>query len=206
MPDLGQLIAQWGYLGIVVIVLLGNIGVPVPEETALIVAGYLVWQGHLRLSVVLIVAVVSAIAGDNLGYWLGRRYGQPAVERVAHWAAVDAERMGAMRRFVVRYGALAVFGGRFLPGLRFLAGPLAGAAGLNFRTFFLANALGATVFVPYGVGLGYAIGYGLGPYVAEMRLAERAVLIGAFIGIAGYVGRLVWARHRPKKHRPEATK
>jgi len=206
MPDLGQLIARWGYLGIVVVVLLGNMGVPVPEETALIVAGYLVWQGQLQLSIVLLVAVVSAVAGDNLGYGLGRRYGQRAVERVAQWAAVDAERMGSMRRFVSRHGALAVFGGRFLPGLRFLAGPLAGAAGLDFRTFFMANALGAALFVPYGVGLGYAIGYGLGPYVTEMRVAERVVLIGAFVAIGGYVGRLVWARHRPKRHRSGAKK
>lgn len=196
MPDLGHLVAQWGYPGIVVIVLLGNVGVPVPEETTLIVAGYLVWQGHLRLSIVLVVAVVSAIVGDNLGYGLGRWFGQTAVERVAHWAAVDADRMGSMRRFVSRYGPLAVFGGRFIPGLRFLAGPLAGAAGLGFRSFFVANALGAAVFVPYGIGLGYAIGYGLGPYVAEMRLAERAVVIGAFVCIAGYVGRMWWSRRR----------
>jgi membrane protein DedA with SNARE-associated domain len=196
MPDLGHLVAQWGYPGIVVIVLLGNVGVPVPEETALIVAGYLVWQGHLQLSIVLVVAVVSAIAGDNLGYGLGWWFGQPAVERVAQWAAVDADRMGSMRRFVSRYGPLAVFGGRFIPGLRFLAGPLAGAAGLGFRSFVVANALGAAVFVPYGVGLGYAIGYGLGPYIVEMRLAERAVVIGAFVCIAGYVGRIWWSRRR----------
>jgi membrane protein DedA with SNARE-associated domain len=196
VADLGQLIAQWGYPGIVVIVLLGNMGVPVPEETALIVAGYLVWQGHLRLSIVLVVAVVSAVAGDNLGYGLGRWYGQTAVARVAHWAAVDADRMESMRRFVSRYGALAVFGGRFVPGLRFLAGPLAGAAGLAFRSFFVANALGGAVFVPYGVGLGYAAGYGLAPYIADMRLAERVVLIGAFVCIGGYVGRLLWSRRR----------
>ena len=205
MPDFGHLVAQWGYPGIVGIVLLGNMGVPVPEETALIVAGYLVWQGHLRLSLVLAVAVSSAIAGDNLGYGLGWWYGQTVVERVAHWAAVDADRMGSMRRFVVRYGALAVFGGRFLPGLRFLAGPLAGAAGLKFRTFFVANALGAMVFVPYGVGLGYAVAYGLAPYVAQMRLAERLVLLGAFMGIGGYVGRRVWARRGRTGRRPSAS-
>jgi membrane protein DedA with SNARE-associated domain len=196
VPDLDQLIAQWGYPGIVAIVLLGNMGVPVPEETALIVAGYLVWQGQLRLPIVLVVAVVSAVAGDNVGYALGWWFGQRAVERVARWAAVDAERMASMRGFVSRYGALAVFGGRFIPGLRFLAGPLAGASGLGFRSFFVANAFGAAVFVPYGVGLGYAIGYGLAPYIAEVRLAERVVLVGAILCVGGYVGRMVWARGR----------
>lgn len=197
MPDLPQLIAQWGYPAIVLILVLGNMGVPVPEETALIVAGYLVWQGHLRLPIVFVVSVVSAVAGDNVGYWLGRRYGQTAVERVARWAAVDTERINAMRRFVARHGALAVFVGRFIPGLRFLAGPLTGASGLDFRAFFLANVFGAAVFVPYAVGLGYAIGYGLGPYIAEIQLAERAVLIGAILCVVAYAGwRIVQSRRR----------
>ena len=80
-----------------------------PEETTLIVAGYLVWQGYFRLPIVLAVGVISAVAGDNIGYWLGRRYGPVAVARVARWAAVDADRMESMRRFMLRHGALAVF-------------------------------------------------------------------------------------------------
>ena len=74
-----------------------------------VVAGYLVWQGYFRLPIVLAVGVISAVAGDNIAYWLGRRYGPVAVARVARWAAVDADRMESMRRFMLRHGALAVF-------------------------------------------------------------------------------------------------
>jgi len=198
MSDLGQFIAYWGYPAIFVVVVLGNVGLPVPEETTLIVAGYMVWQGYFRLSIVLAVGVISAVAGDNIGYWMGRRYGPAAVARVAQWAAVNAERMESMRRSRLRYGALAVFLGRFFPGLRFMAGPLAGAAGLGFRPFFVANILGAVVFVPYGVGLGYALGYGLAPYVAEIRFVERAGLIAVILGIVGLVGwRLLRSRLKP---------
>lgn len=70
--DLDQLLANWGYLTIALVVLLGNVGLPVPEETVLALAGYLVWAGELRLPAVLLVGTVSAAAGDNLGYWLGR--------------------------------------------------------------------------------------------------------------------------------------
>jgi hypothetical protein len=56
-------------------------GLPVPEETVLALAGYLVWSGRLQLLPVLVVGVFSAVAGDNLGYWLGRQYGRRAVER-----------------------------------------------------------------------------------------------------------------------------
>ncbi len=192
MPGLTSLIAHWGYAAIILIVVLGNVGVPVPEETALLVAGYLVWQGRFRLPIVLAVGIVSAVVGDNMGYWLGRRYGRGVVERIARWGQVRPERLEAMQRVLARYGPLGVFVGRFLPGLRFLAGPLAGATGLGFRPFFVANVLGAALFVPYGVGLGYAIGYGLGPYVARLRVAEHLVLLGLIIGVGALAGWRIW--------------
>jgi membrane protein DedA with SNARE-associated domain len=58
--------------------------------------------------------------------------------------------------------------------------------------------LGAMVFVPYALALGYALGYGLAPYVAELRVVERAVLIVIILGTAGLVGwRLLRSRLRP---------
>jgi len=77
MPNINQLITDWDYAGILFVVILGNIGLPVPEETVRAVAGYLVWSGRLQLLPVLIVALASAVAGDSLGYWLGRHYAGP---------------------------------------------------------------------------------------------------------------------------------
>jgi len=174
MPDINQLITDWGYAGIFLVVILGNIGLPVPEETVLAVAGYLVWSGRLQLIPVLIVSIVSAVAGDNFGYWLGRRYGRAAVERYARWLLTPA-RVVVAESFISRYGALAVCIARFVGGFRFLAGPLAGAVGLPFRSFLRGNLLGAVLFVPYAVGIGYAIGYGLGPYMAHVQHALGSI-------------------------------
>ncbi len=188
MPDLGELIHHSRYLAIFLVVVLGNMGLPVPEETILVLAGYLVWRGELWLPVVLAVGVVSAAAGDNLGYWIGRRYGQKPVERYARWALGNPGRQESAWRYVNRYGPFGVFAARFLPGLRVLAGPLAGAAGLRFLPFVVANVLGAALFVPYAVGLGYVIGYGLGDYVERIRHVEYIVLIGLTIFAIGGLG------------------
>ena len=99
-------ISHWGYLAVFVLVILGNAGVPVPEETVLLVAGFLVWTGQLRLDIVLVVGVVSAVVGDNIGYWLGRRFGRASLERHAHWILGHPERLGAMQRFVARRGEI----------------------------------------------------------------------------------------------------
>jgi len=129
-----------------------------------------VWSGRVQLVPVLLVAIVSAAAGDNLGYWLGRRYGRTTVERCGSRLLTPARVMAA-ESFVTRYGALAVCVARFIGGFRFLAGPLAGAGGLPFRSFVCGNLIGAVLFVPYAVGIGYAVGYGLGPYMAHVQQA-----------------------------------
>src|SRR2546422_8415721 len=192
MPDINQLMTDWGYAGIFLVVILGNIGLPVPEETVLAVAGYLVWSGRLQLIPVLVVALVSAVAGDNFGYWLGRRYGRGTVERYAHWL-LKPGRVVVAESFVSRYGALAICVARFVGGFRFLAGPLAGAVGLPFRSFLRGNLLGAGLFLPYAVGIGFAIGYGLGPYLAPVQHALRGIRpLGVLFAVIVVVLLVAW--------------
>src|SRR5262249_48027733 len=202
MPDPTELIDHWGYGAIFLFVVLGNVGVPVPEETTLLLAGYLAWRRTLRLSLVLAVGAVSAVAGDNPAYGTGRRYGLQPLMRYSRRFIAEPERFDRMRRFILRYGPWGVFVARFLPGLRFLAGPLAGMLGLPVRRFVVANVLGALVYVPAIVGVGYAVGYGLGDYVERLRgiigRVEHVVLAGALAGTVAILGwRLLRARRRP---------
>ncbi|MBI3001462.1 MAG: DedA family protein [Deltaproteobacteria bacterium] len=204
MPSLSDLIGHWGYLAIFLAVVLGNMGVPVPEEAILLLAGYLVWEGELWLPAVLFIGIVSAAGGDNLGYWLGRRFGQAVMKRYREWLFLKAEKFESMQQLVARYGPTGVFCARFLPGLRFLAGPLAGTVGLPFLPFFIANILGAVLYVPLAVGAGLAIGYGFGAHVAKLERiigkVEYVVLIAAFTGTVVIVfwravrTRRVWSR------------
>jgi membrane protein DedA with SNARE-associated domain len=201
MPLVSQFIEAWGYVAISVIVILGNLGIPIPEETALTVGGYLAWQGHLKFLPVVLVGLVSAVVGDNIGYLLGRRYGRLAL---AHWGRLSPERLARMQRFVLGYGMLAVFIARFVAGLRFMAGPLAGSSGMGFLRFFVANVLGAMVYVPVIVGAGYAVGYGLGDRIDWLRRmagdAEHLVWL-AVILVAAAIW-LVLRRRRPAAARP----
>ncbi len=202
MLDPAQLIGHWGYLAIFVLVVLGNMGIPLPEETVLLLAGYLVWQGDLRLPIVLAIGILSAVVGDNIGYQIGRQYGQRAIVRYGHWVLGDPKRLECMRGFVTRYGSRAVFVARFLPGIRFMAGPLAGATGLRPLPFLVANVIGAALYVPLSVALGYAVGYGLGDYVARVKRAvgavEHVVLAVAILAALALMG---WRATRAARSR-----
>jgi membrane protein DedA with SNARE-associated domain len=192
LESLQALVSQWGYIGLLAFVLLGSLGLPIPEESVLWVAGYLVWQGGYQLPLVLLIGIVGAVAGDNLGYWIGRGYGQRMVARYGVWARLTPPRVETMRGFVQNYGRVAVFLARFVVGLRFLAGPLAGSLGLRWRSFLAANVAGAVVYVPIMVGMGYAVGFGLGGYVDPILRAvakvEQSLLVGAVLLGVLYLG------------------
>jgi membrane-associated protein len=141
---------------------------------------------------VIVVGTISAAAGDIIGFWIGRKYGPAAIDRYRDSLLVKPERLESVRRFLNRYGAFAVFAARFIPGLRFMAGPLAGAAGMRPSVFVTANLLGAAVYVPYAVGIGFGLGYGVGQYAEGLRhvfgRVEYVVLIGTTIGVALVLG------------------
>ena len=187
MSDLSALVEHWGYVAIFVVVILGNVGLPVPEETVLALAGYLVHDGVLRLPLTLAVGVLGAATGDNVGYWIGRRLGRPTIERYGARVGITRERMERIEGFVTRYGALGVFGARFIPGVRMLGGPLAGACGLATLPFVIANLLGALVYVPYAVGIGYALAWGLGPWLRRIEHVAGKAEYVALLAIAVWV-------------------
>jgi membrane protein DedA with SNARE-associated domain len=205
---MSDLVTYWGYLAIFFFVVLGNMGFPFPEETILLLAGYLAWEGQLRLSLVLPVGILSAVIGDNIGYRIGRRYGQPLLDRYGPWIVGKPARLEAARRILLRHGARGVFVARFIPGLRFLAGPLAGTIGLRPSRFLLANVLGASLYVPIAVGLGYAVGYGLGDYVTRFeQLAGRVehyVILGAVLFTALLLAWRAWRWARPLRQPSES--
>src|SRR5574337_1760684 len=119
-------VAHWGYLLIGVIVMLGNVGIPVPEETVLLVGGYFAAKGMVSLWGLIPTAIVSATGGDSLGYWLGSRAGRRLLLQYGAAVGVTGPRLARTEEVFERYGPLTVFIARFVGGLRFMAGPMAG--------------------------------------------------------------------------------
>jgi membrane protein DedA with SNARE-associated domain len=196
------LLGHWGYWAIFGVVVLGNVGVPLPEETILVLAGYLVWAGELRLDLVLLIGILSAVLGDNVGYWIGRELGRPALERFGHLFLITRARLDAASAFVRRHGASAVFAARFLPGVRFLAGPVAGVTGLPPPVFIAANVCGAVLYVPGVVGIGYLVGLAFGDRLTALervigRVEHYGLLLTALLA-AALAARRAWRWFRER--------
>ncbi|MFF4799046.1 DedA family protein [Streptomyces sp. NPDC001351] len=166
-------------------------GFVLPGETAVIVGGVLARRGNVELVWLTLAVVLAAIAGDSVGYEIGRRAGPPLLSRGP--LRRRADRVEKARDLIRRRGPAAVFVGRFVALFRSLVPALAGASNMRYRRFLLYNAVGGLV---WGVGnalLGYAAG---AAYERAESLVGRSVAL-AFAAIV-VVALVVW---RIRRHR-----
>ncbi len=139
-------VARWGYLFVGVMVVLGNLGAPVPEETVLLASGYFAAKGLLDLRGLIPTAILSATGGDSLGYWLGHWGGRRLLLHYGNALGVTHQRLLVAEHYFERYGPWTIFLARFVAGVRFMAGPLAGAFNMPFTRFLPYNLAGAVVY------------------------------------------------------------
>jgi membrane protein DedA with SNARE-associated domain len=154
-----HLIAHYGYAAIFLVVMLESTGIPMPGETILITAAALAGTKHaLDIRWVIAAAAGGAIVGDNIGFWVGREFGEPLLEKRGDLVGLDARKRMLGRYLFARYGGSIVFFGRFVALLRAFAALLAGANNLAPWRFFVFNALGGIVWATiFGLG-GYLLG------------------------------------------------
>jgi membrane protein DedA with SNARE-associated domain len=187
-------LATWGYVGIFAFVFIGNLGIPVPEETVMLAAGFLAGRDILDVRAVYGVAMLSAVSGDCCGFAIGRTGGQALMSRLADNFEFVRLRYGRLQIFFRTHGSKAVFMARFIAGVRFLAGPMAGAAGMPFFQFLGWNVLGAIVWCSLIVTIGYLLGDELYRVVRLAHLASRwTEVIALLVAVAIF---LIWLKER----------
>ena len=153
--DLVELLGRWGYGVIFAGMLLENAGLPLPGETLTLLGGYAAGSGQMSLVGVIAAAASGAILGDNIGYWVGRRFGWNLMLRLGLWLRQSPEQMELLRQRFLRHASASVFLGRFVAVLRILAGPMAGAVGMPYGRFLVCNVSGALLWSISMVGLAW---------------------------------------------------
>jgi membrane protein DedA with SNARE-associated domain len=183
--------ANVGYPLLFVLVAAESAGALLPGETALIVAAALAGQGRLSLPLVIGVAAVAAIVGDNIGYLIGRRGLRRLIDRPGRWAAGRRRLVERGEVFFARRGPSAVFFGRWLPGLRVVTSWLAGADRMPWRRFLLWNALGGIAWATTIGALAYLLGQSASGSLGAIGF------VGLGVAVLVYLVTRVRRRHSP---------
>ena len=154
-------------------------GLFLPGETVLLMAGLLAGAGNLSLAVLLPVAVAAALAGDQVGYLIGRCFG-PRLRASAVGRLIGARRWERARELLERRGATAVFAARWITVVRALVPTVAGMIGMPRGRFFAANCAGAVTWAPTVVLIGYLLG-------DSLARAEQVLAYLPLVGVATVV-------------------
>lgn len=160
--DPNSIVTDFGLLGIALILFAECgllVGFFLPGDTLLFAAGVLVKKGTFDQPLWLVIAVeaVAAIAGNMVGYEIGRR-GGPAVFNKPESRLFKPDYVERTQAFFDRYGALAIVLGRFVPVVRTFITVMAGAGRMQFRTYATYTVLGGLLWTVSVTVLGYFLG------------------------------------------------
>jgi membrane protein DedA with SNARE-associated domain len=181
--DLQPVLEHYGYWAVGGFVLLEDFGVPVPGEALLIAAAVFAGSGHMNIAAVILVAVIGAVIGDNIGFAVGHFGGRPLVERFGRYVFLTPTRLEHAEEYFNRHGGKIVTIARFIEGLRQLNGLLAGIVGMHWAKFLGFNAIGAVLWVCTWAGIGYLAGENIVEIYAAFERYKWFV-VGAVVVIA----------------------
>jgi membrane-associated protein len=171
------------------------VGMVLPGETALLVAGVFCAHHTLNLWLMIVIAAACAVAGDSVGFEFGRVFG-PRLRRSAAGRFVGEHRWAAVDGFLHRHGGKAVLAGRLTALFRALVPSMAGMSGMRYRTFLTWNVIGGLIWAPGCVLLGYGF--------SKSLTAVGNVLTWAPLGILAVVAALYVLVHVRKRRRERA--
>ncbi len=150
-----QLIGQLGYVGIALILILGGLGLPVPEEAPIILAAVLSRNGKLHGPLALASCLIGVLLGDLVVYFLGFFYGEKVLSLPLTRRLLTRQREAQIKGYLHRHGFKILVSGRFVPGFRTAAYLTAGILKLPTLKLLLTDLVAAslTTFLMFGLGL-----------------------------------------------------
>lgn len=175
-----DLIFDWGYLGIFLLMAIESSFIPFPSEIVLIPAGYLASKGDMNLGLIMSSALGGSMVGAFINYYLALLLGRRILQRYGKYFFINENALVKMDNYFEKHGAISTFIGRLVPGIRQLISIPAGLSRMNLVVFSTYTALGAGIWALILVMLGYFIGENqelIDTYLKQITISIIVVLI-----------------------------
>jgi membrane protein DedA with SNARE-associated domain/membrane-associated phospholipid phosphatase len=201
IADVASRLGHWGYAIIFVVVMLecqAVVGLFMPGESLVLLSGFLAGQGVLDLDAIIIIVSAAAIAGDSIGYELGRHLGRDWLLRIEPWLGARQSQLWKADRYFRQHGGKSVFFSHFLHVLRALMPFMAGASRMHYPRFLVFNSMGCVLWAGVFTLLGYAFGQSWN--LIDEWLGRAAAMLGVLLVIAIAV---VWSWRWAVQHEEE---
>ena len=191
-------VSTYGYEAIFSLLVLGIVGLPVPDEWLLVFSGYLIYSGRLNAAGAFTAAALGSCCGITCSYWLGKKIGLPLLHsKLGRWLHVTDEEIHRVHDWFQHIGHWALFFGYYIPGVRHFTALVAGTSELEYRDFAIYSYSGAAVWVGTFLFIGYHFGE---RWRAALELVERHLKLATWTGLAVLVvylvGQYFWRKRR----------
>jgi membrane protein DedA with SNARE-associated domain len=194
-------INHFPYLGLFLLLVLGGIGLPFPEDGTLILSGFLVAHGVLRPTPTFSAVYCGLLLSDYLLYWVGKRYGMRVLEQKRFRRMISRERVSWLKEKLDKRGIWIILIGRHLWGLRAQIFLVAGVVNMPRVKFLLADGVSALFTIAFMGGIGYVGGNSLQVIKKDITRWEHIAIVVIMALVSAWVVILYFGKTlgRPEK-------
>ena len=177
MVETTAFIHHFPYLGLFTLLVLGTLGLPFPEDGILLLSGFLIAHHVIKPLPAFLVVYLGLLMTDFLLYLAGKKYGRRLVEHKRFQKILTANRLAKLEEKFKRWGALVVFFGRHLLGLRAQIFLVAGVMRMPWKKFLIVDATSALLTITLWGGLGYVGGNSIQTLKRDITNIEQIVMV-----------------------------
>jgi membrane protein DedA with SNARE-associated domain len=177
MLEINALIQHFPYLGLFILLILGTLGFPFPEDGILLLAGFLTTHGVIHPLPAFLAIYSGLLITDFLLYSVGKNYGRRVIEIKKFRRMITPERLSKFEEKFKRWGILVVFFGRHLLGLRSQIFLAAGVVRMSWKKFMIVDGISALLTITLWGGLGYIGGNQIQSLKRDITNIEGIVII-----------------------------
>jgi membrane protein DedA with SNARE-associated domain len=174
-------------MGIFILFILGGLGFPFPEDTTLILCGFLISQDVIKILPALVVIFSGLMITDFSLYLVGRKYGRMVIAHKRFRKILSAERLSKIEDIFKKKGVFVILVGRHFLGLRAQIFLTAGVMKMAPLKFLLADVFSSIVTVTIMVGAGYIGGNSLEIVKKDIGRIEHVIILVSVIILAVYL-------------------
>lgn len=180
-------ISQFGYIGIFGSMMLGMIGLPVPDELLMTFAGYMVFKGQLTYLLTCLTASFGAISGVSFSFFVGHRFGLPLLMKYGSRVGFGPEKLDHVEKWFRRFGRFAVTVGYFIPGIRHFTAISAGISKWSYGTFMIYALPGGILWAFTFVTFGRMVGEHWRRFIESVHTYSMLFALGCGVAIIGWL-------------------
>jgi membrane protein DedA with SNARE-associated domain len=199
--EITTFIDHFPYLGIFILLILGGVGLPFPEDATLILSGFLAAHEIIKPLPGFLVIYAGLLVSDYFLYWVGKRYGRRVVEHKNFQKLISSERLLALEEKFKKWGVLVVLFGRHLLGLRAQIFLAAGVMGMHPVKFLIADAGTALFTIALMGGLGYVGGNSIQVLKKDLTRIEHIAILAIVVLLSVWIGYMYHKMRSKIRHR-----